>query len=82
MRFAIFLAMVFFTQRAFSREQFADPLTTVNARMAAYNKHDINAFLTLYSENIQIFTFPNIALGPKGKDHLESIFELCSKRAE
>ncbi|MEM7762445.1 MAG: nuclear transport factor 2 family protein [Pseudomonadota bacterium] len=51
------------------------PLQIVNARMAAYNAHDIDAFLAVYSEDIQIYTYPNIALGTKGKAHLRGIFE-------
>ncbi|HEY6527134.1 MAG TPA: nuclear transport factor 2 family protein [Cellvibrionaceae bacterium] len=62
-------------QGALAQEKPAEPIAIVNARMDAYNKHDINAFLKLYSNDIQIFTFPNIALGAKGKDHLRGIFE-------
>jgi len=82
MKFVVFLAVLFFTQGVFSEEKIADPLAVVNARMDAYNNHDINAFLKLYSKNIQIFTFPNIALGPKGKDHLEGIFKSMFKEGK
>lgn len=50
------------------------PLEIVNNRMEAYNNHDLNSFLTLYSEDIEIYTYPDVLLG-KGKAHLKSIFE-------
>lgn len=52
----------------------ADPLAVVNERMRAYNAHDLKAFLKVYSDDIQIFTYPNQPLGQKGKEHLKSIF--------
>lgn len=51
------------------------PLDVVNARMEAYNNHDIDAFIKVYSDDIQIYTYPNVAIGKKGKAHLRSIFE-------
>lgn len=51
------------------------PLEVVNARMAAYNNHDLTSFLNTYSENIQIFTYPSKPLGKPGKEHLAFIFE-------
>ncbi|MBX2811019.1 MAG: nuclear transport factor 2 family protein [Myxococcales bacterium] len=50
------------------------PLEVVNERMAAHNEHNIKKFLSLYSENIQIYDFPNTALGESGKKHIENIF--------
>lgn len=44
------------------------PVDVVNARMSAYNNHDLKAFLATYSEDIQVFTFPNVPIGKKGKD--------------
>lgn len=49
-------------------------LEIVNERMEAYNAHDIDRFMDLYSEDIEIFTYPYHSLG-KGKDHLRSLFE-------
>jgi hypothetical protein len=51
------------------------PQEVVNARMKAYNDHDLTAFLNTYSENVQIFTYPNKPLGTPGKEHLAFIFE-------
>jgi hypothetical protein len=42
--------------------------------MDAYNHHDLAEFLKNYAEDIQVFTYPNIPLGKKGKEHLKSIF--------
>jgi hypothetical protein len=58
----------------FSADNTARPLDVVNARMDAYNKHDIKTFLNTYSEDVQVFTYPNIPLGEKGKAHLKKIF--------
>lgn len=49
-------------------------LEVVNQRMAAYNRHDLGAFLDTYSEGVEIFTYPDRSLG-KGKDHMRSLFE-------
>ena len=50
------------------------PLDVVNQRMSAYNSHDLTAFMALYSDDIEVFTYPDKSLG-KGKKHLRSIFE-------
>ena len=46
----------------------------VNARMDAYNAHDLDAFIALYSDDIEIFTYPDVSLGG-GLDHLRGLFE-------
>jgi len=51
------------------------PLDIVNQRMMAHNKHNLNTFLGTYSEDIQIYDYPRIPLGKRGKDHIKSIFE-------
>jgi hypothetical protein len=71
---AIFLTVVGLAAVACGQEKNATPLAVVNARMSAYNNHDIEAFLKNYSDDIQVFTYPNIPLGNKGKAHLRSIF--------
>ena len=50
------------------------PLETVNLRMRAYNQHDLDTFLSTYSENVEIFTYPDRSLGT-GKGRLAGIFE-------
>jgi len=50
------------------------PIDVVNKRMEAYNHHDLDSFLNLYSNDVEIFTYPDKLLG-KGKSHLRSIFE-------
>ena len=50
------------------------PLTVVNLRMQAYNNHDLEAFLKTYSEEIEIFTYPDTSLG-SGKKHMQNLFE-------
>ena len=50
------------------------PLDVVNARMAAYNGHDIDAFMATYGDGIEVFTYPDQSLG-KGRAHMRSIFE-------
>lgn len=63
-------------------QQDVSPLSVVNARMEAYNRHDLTSFLQNYADDIQIFNYPNIPLGNKGKDHLKSIFEPIFKEAK
>lgn len=50
------------------------PLEVVNARMSAHNEHDLEKFMATYSETIQIYDFPNVPLGSRGKDHIRKIF--------
>lgn len=49
------------------------PLEVVNERMGAYNRHDIDAFMENYSDQIEIRTYTGTSLG-KGKKHLRGIF--------
>ena len=57
-----------------SAEEARSPLEVVNLRMQAYNEHDLDALLSTYSEEVEIFTYPDQSLG-KGKRRLESLFE-------
>ena len=50
--------------------------------MKAYNNHDIDAFLKNYSDDIQIYTYPNKEIGKKGKEHLKSIFDPMFKEGK
>ena len=50
------------------------PLDVVNLRMSAYNQHNLDAFLETYSDEIEVFTYPDKLLG-KGKNHIKKIFE-------
>ena len=52
----------------------AKPIDVVNARMDSYNKHDMKTFLEAYSEEIQIYDYPNSPIGKKGKAHINMIF--------
>ena len=46
----------------------------VNARMDAYNTHDLDTFMAVYSPEIEIFTYPDLLLG-RGLEHLRGLFE-------
>lgn len=50
------------------------PLEVVNSRMAAYNDHDLEAFLAVYSPTVDLYEFPDQLLG-SGHDHLRMIFD-------
>lgn len=50
------------------------PVDIVNTRMQAYNNHNMALFLSVYSDEIQIYDYPNTPIGVKGKAHLKSIF--------
>ncbi len=81
MKKIIALTFIVFSASIFSQEN-TDPLSVVNSRMDSYNRHDLTAFLNIYAEDIQVFTYPNIPLGNKGKEHLKSIFEPMFKEAK
>ena len=57
-----------------SSSETLSPLAIVNLRMQAYNNHDLEAFLNTYSEEIEIFTYPDKSVG-KGKNHIRRLFE-------
>ena len=46
----------------------------VNLRMQSYNDHNIDKFMSAYSENVKIYTYPDKELAT-GKPHIKSIFE-------
>lgn len=70
----LILFLVAFVQHTNAGEPVLSPLEVVNKRMHAYNQHDIKAFLKLYSESVEIYTYPDKPLAG-GKAHLQSIFE-------
>ena len=79
MKTFVFLVLIILAPAAWPE---ATPLTVVNERMKAYNAHDIELFLSLYSDDIKIFTYPNKPLGAGGKDQLKGIFEPMFKEAK
>lgn len=81
MKHMIVLFFLVCSVSAFTTESAATPLSVVNARMDAYNRHDLDAFLKNYADDIQVFTYPNIPLGSKGKPHLRGIFAPMFKEA-
>ena len=60
-----------------SADEARSPLEVVNLRMQAYNEHDLDALLSTYSEEVEIFTYPDQSLG-KGKRRLESLSRIYS----
>lgn len=50
------------------------PLEVVNGRMSAHNEHNLELFLSFYAENIQVYDFPDMPLGTRGKGHIKKIF--------
>lgn len=51
----------------------AMPLAEWRRRTAAYNAHDIDAFIATYSQDIRIYEYPDTFLG-KGTQRLRDIF--------
>lgn len=49
-------------------------LNVVALRIAAYNAHNIESFVTAHAENVQIYEFPEKKVG-EGRAHLKRIFE-------
>lgn len=81
MKNIVFLSLLVISASVFAKED-QTPISIVNSRMDAYNRHDLASFLNNYAEDIQVFTYPNIPLGDKGKNHLKSIFEPMFKEAK
>lgn len=74
------LLVVAFVQQVSAGEAVLSPLDVVNKRMDAYNQHDLKAFLAMYSETVQVYTYPDKQLA-EGKVHLQSIFEPMFKES-
>jgi hypothetical protein len=68
------LLIYFFAPQIGASESLSPPLEVVNKRMNAYNQHDLKAFLATYSDDVQVYTYPDKLLA-EGKVHLQSIFE-------
>lgn len=68
------LLVTAFAQQISAGETVLSPLAVVNKRMDAYNQHDLKAFLAMYSDTVQVYTYPDKLLA-EGKAHLQSIFE-------
>lgn len=49
-------------------------LDVVARRIAAYNAHDIDAYLATHAELVQIYEYPDDRIG-EGRNHLKRIFE-------
>lgn len=50
------------------------PSEIVNQRMTLYNQHKLEKFLSLYSPDIKIYTYPDKLLG-QGLAHMRQLFE-------
>lgn len=48
-------------------------MQAVSKRIAAYNAHDIDAFLATYAEDVRIYVYPERFLG-QGRDRMRRIF--------
>lgn len=62
----------------FSQEKIA-PENIVQEQVEAYNNKDIDAFLATYSDDIEIYNFPN-TLNMKGKVEMREVYEDMFKR--
>ena len=59
-------------------DQTLSPIEVVDARMRAYNDHDLESFLKVYADDAKIYTYPDNEL-TSGKAGLQSIFESLFK---
>ena len=74
--FCVLVSLHFFIITMSNAEEVkVKPIDIVNQRMLAHNSHDIVAFLSVYSDDFQVYDYPEMPLGKPGKDHLKSIFE-------
>lgn len=69
----IFLLLSFLSfNLIFSQEEIA-PEHIVQEQVEAYNNKDIEAFLATYSDDIEIYNFPN-SLSMKGKEEMREVY--------
>jgi len=68
------LALLFWAHDARTESPALSPVEVVNLRMKHYNDHRIDAILALYSDDIEVYTYPNRLLG-KGKSHLRRVLD-------
>jgi len=61
--------------------QISAAAAVVNRRVAAYNAHDIEAFLGTYTENVRIYVYPERLLG-QGRERMRRIFGPQFARAD
>lgn len=74
MRAIILVGMLLLAASGAGADETLSPREIVDARMEAYNDHDLASFLELYADDVEIFTYPDKAL-TVGKVGLRSIFE-------
>jgi hypothetical protein len=54
------------------------PEELAQLQLNAYNAHDLNAFLDVYSEDVEVYTFPN-TLTIKGKTAMRKEYDFITK---
>ena len=59
---------------SYAEDKAAKPMDIVNKRISAHNEHDLETFLSVYSDEIQVYDYPDIPLGSAGRDHIRKIF--------
>jgi hypothetical protein len=64
-----FITIMLLIASAEVRSQSADPQTAAQGQLNAYNKQDIEAFLSWYSDDVEVYNFPD-ELIYRGKDKM------------
>lgn len=72
MKKILFILFFVGVQFSFSQEV-TTPETIVQKQVDAYNNKDIDAFLATYSDDIEIYNFPNL-LSMKGKAEMREVY--------
>ena len=75
MKYVGLVLLLLLSHQTFSQEVESSPIDVVNARMLAYNNHDLEAFLNTYSDYIEVYTYPDIKLGKSGIGQISAIFK-------
>jgi hypothetical protein len=57
-----------------TQQSSSSPLEVVNKRMNFYNQHNFEQFIKLYSDSVEVYTYPDKLLA-SGKSNIVSIFE-------
>lgn len=61
------------------RAQISDPQVSAQGQLDAYNKQDIDAFLSWYSDDVEVYNFPDELLY-KGKDKMRERYSNAWKQ--
>lgn len=69
----LFIILLLFSLKAVSQKE--DPERIVQANLDAYNNHDIELFLSYFSEDVILVNFQDSKVNAEGKSAIRAIYE-------